>query len=206
MAIKYYKTCAFLPIYNFYKILDDKDMRFLVVGYSEFDEEETFVDELAEEVLNGIIEEYSELTSNTEVIVDVSLQTLIKQDEFERDVLKKTLDLFNESKDFTVLDLLIDFGFVIDLEKNMDDQLLKIIKRVRGLNNKIRINKNKYSARFKKATTEIKRNLEKEALTLELNLKLGREIDLHKTSVTKWVNMIDISRERNAEFQKNISK
>ena len=202
MDIKYHQSCATLSIYNFYRIMDDGDLRFLVVGYDEIESEDINVTDEATNIFNSIIQEYSELTSNNEVVVNLNLQILIAELEFEKDTLQKILYLFNYSNNFKVLKLLSNFGFEIKEDDDINLELEKVIKRVKGLNNKIRINKSKYASRFKKVSEEIKRNLDKEALLLEMNLKLGREIDVHSTSVLKWVNMIDMSNERNAEAEK----
>lgn len=205
MNIKYHKSCSTLPIYNFYRILDG-DLRFLIVGYSEIDSEDIEITLEAKENFTSIIQEYSELTSNNEVIVSLNLQMLIQEQEFERDTLKTILDLFNKNKEYDILNLLSEFGFYVKKGDDLDYEFKKVIKRIKGLNNKIRINKNKYTTRFKKESEDIKHNLDKEALLLEINLKLGREINVHTTSVLKWVNMIEINRERNAEAEKIRSK
>lgn len=206
MDIKYHKSCTTLPIYNFYKIMDDMDLRFLIIGYSEFDSEDVEITADAEIVLNLIIEEYAGLTENNEVNVNLGLQILVIEQEFERDTLVEILDIFKEFEDSDVLGLLSEFGFNINVEDDLDKQLSMVIKRIKGLNNKIRINKSKYATRFKKANEEIKRNLDKEALMLEMNLKLGREINTRTTSVSKWVSMLEMSREQSLQLQKSRTK
>ena len=205
MDIKYYKTCDTLPIYNFYKILDG-DFRYLVKGWNDLDDDDIKVTQESNQVFNLIIQEYSELTSNKEIIVSLNLQILISELEFERDVLKTTLDIFNENEDFAVLVILSEFGFDIKKGDDLDYEFKKVIKRIKGLNNKIRVQKVKYTNRFKKENDDIKHNLDKEALLLEINLKLGREINTRKTSVSKWVNMIEISKAKNAEIEKISNK
>lgn len=206
MDIKYHKSCSTLPIYNFYKILDDGDLRFLIVGYSEFEADGVKVTAEAESALNIIIEEYSLLTANNEVNVSIGLQILVTEQEFERDTLVQILDIFKEFEDFDVLSLAYEFGFDIKFDEDLEPQIEKIIKRIKALNNKIRINKSKYATRFKKATEEIKRNLDKEALMLEMNLKLGREINTRTTSVLKWINMLQISRDKITQLEKSRTK
>lgn len=201
MDIKYYKTCSTLPIFNFYKIIDG-DLRFLVIDSSELNVDEVIVTSEFTDIFNVIFEEYSELTRNKEVTVSLNLQLLVSEQEFERDILQRTLTLFNETSDLKILSILSDFGFNIDESKDFDAFLNNVISRVKGLNNKIRINKVKYAKRFKQETKNVKRNLDKESLMLEMSLELGREIDTHKTSVSKWVNMIEVSKEKSARVEK----
>lgn len=201
MDIKYYKTCSTLPIFNFYKIIDEGNLNFLVKGYEDGDDDVEDEGE-SEFILQEIIEEYSELTASKEILVGLNSQILITEYEFERDFLKEALNTYNETGDLEVLSILSEFGFNIDEAKDFDAFLNRVILRVKGLNNKIRINKVKYANRFKEEIKEIKRNLDKEALILEMSLELGREIDTHKTSVSKWINMINVSKEKREQVEK----
>ena len=201
MDIKYYKSCSVLPIYNFYKIVDENNLNFLVKGYEDGDNDVEDKGE-SEFIIQEILEEYSELTSSKEILVGLNSQILITEYEFERDFLKQALDVYNETEDLEVLSILSEFGFDIDEAKDFDAFLNIVISRIKGLNNKIRINKVKYANRFKQEIEEIKRNLDKEALMLEMSLELGREIDTLKTSVSKWVNMINVSKEKRAQVEK----
>lgn len=195
MSVNYYKSCSNLPIYNFYKIIDEASYAYLSKDYIEGEDFKFDVVE-AEILFTKIIEEYSELTSNREVLVGFKMQIAILNYEFERDSLKNILEIFNETNDFEVLLLLSSFGFDTSNKLGLDKLLKSVISRIKNLNNKIRINKVNYTKRFKTTKKEIKRNLDKEALLLEMSLELGREIEVRKTSVTKWVNMVNISSEK----------
>jgi len=195
MSVNYYKSCSNLPIYNFYKIIDEANYAYLSKDYIEGEDFKFDVVD-AEILFTKIIEEYSELTSNREVLVGFKMQIAILNYEFERDSLKSILEIFNETNDFEVLLLLSSFGFDTSNKLGIDKLLKSVISRIKNLNNKIRINKVNYTKRFKTTKKEIKRNLDKEALLLEMSLELGREIEVRKTSVTKWVNMVNISSEK----------
>jgi len=207
MNIKYHKTCSTLPIYNFHKIIDENNLLFLVKGYSEEDEDEKpQLTEEAKLIFQNIIQEYSEITSSKEALLGVSLQIDITALVYERDLFKKVMDLFHETRDFSIISTLSELGFSIEPIENAEDLLKRLISHIKGLNNKIRIKKNNYAKRFEKNVEKIKNDLDKEALMLELNLSLGREIDVHKTSVVKWVKMIDLSRERAREYEKTVKR
>lgn len=207
MKIKYHTDCKTLPIYNFYKIIDNSDFLFLVKGYSEYDDDviEGYKENEAFLIFQKILEEYSLLTSNKEVLVGLNMQIHISEMTYERNLYKNVMSVFHETKDFSIVYLLSDLGFSIKPTENAEDLLKRLLSHIKRLNNKIRIKKINYSNRFKKNKEQIKSDLEKEAIMLELNLELGREIDTHKTSVSKWVKMINISKERSREYDK-ISK
>lgn len=198
MNNEFYTSCSELPIFNFYQILDDGKLEYMVKGYDGGDFDEV----IASMIFQQILEEYTELTENRKVIQNVRMQLEIKSLEFEKDVLQKTLDLFNEFGDDYIFEPIAEFGFIKSESESYDNFVSRIVSRIKSLNNKIRINKERYSKKFKKEEKAIKRNLEKEALILEINLKLGREIDVKTTSVTKWVNLINISKEQSEQLKK----
>tara|TARA_R110002020_G_scaffold453632_1_gene668612 strand:- start:10265 stop:10876 length:612 start_codon:yes stop_codon:yes gene_type:complete len=193
MKANYHKSCTTLPIYNFYKIIEESNLLYLAKNYIEEETNDIEIGEDAEEHLNNILEEYSILTANKEILFNLKLQKSIKLLEYERNIISGIIDIYKETEDNNVLQALLSLGFEIRPSENIEDLLKRAIKRIKGLNNKIRINKIKYTKRFSKKNSEGKSNLEKEALILEMNLKLGREINVRKTSVSKWVNMVNLS-------------
>tara|TARA_R110000772_G_scaffold188838_3_gene299932 strand:- start:9994 stop:10611 length:618 start_codon:yes stop_codon:yes gene_type:complete len=195
MALKNYESCSTLPIYNFYKIIDEGNYGYIQKDYEEGDD---FIesDKTTSYIFLKILEEYSVLTANREVLISLKLQISIIDYEFERDSLKSIVEIFNETNDFKVLVLLSSFGFDTSNKLGIDKLLKSVISRIKNLNNKIRINKVKYTKRFKTTNKEIKRNLDKEALLLEMSLDLGREIEVKKTSILKWVNMVQLSNDK----------
>ena len=199
MKPKYYTSCSDLPIFNFYQILDDGKFEYMVKKYKEGQDFDPIV---AGSNFQNILEEYTELTSNRKALVNIRMQIQIKQYEYERDVLQATIDLYAQYKEEYIFEIFEEFGYKKSEKESIDNYLKRIISRIKSLNNKIRINKEKYSQKFKKAEKEIKRNLDEEALILEMNLKLGREIDVKKTSVKKWVTLVNISKEKSEELTK----
>jgi hypothetical protein len=192
MKNKYYTSCSTLSVFRFYKIVDENNLNFLVKGFEDGDTEFKYSAE-AEEIAQKILEEYAELTSNKEIVVGLNLRIKIAEFQFEKDILEGVLDSFNTYEDYSVLSLLTDFGFDIKEGDNLNIKFSKVISRIKSLNNKIKINKSKYTERFKKNSEEIKRNLIKEALNLEMGLELGRKINVHTTMVDEWVAMVELS-------------
>ncbi len=146
MNSNFYTSCDDLPIFNFYQILDDGKIEFLVKEYDggDFDKDEAII------IFQKILEEYTELTENRKVLQNVRMQIQIKSLEFERDVLQKMIDLFNEYEDDSVFEVVSEFGILKEEKESSDSFVKRIIRRIKSLNNKIRINKEKYSQKFKK--------------------------------------------------------
>ena len=199
MKPKYYTSCSDLPIFNFYQILDDGKFEYMVKKYKEGQDFDPIV---AGSNFQNILEEYTELTSNRKALQNIRMQIRIQQYEYERGILQSTIDLYAEHKEEILFEVFEEFGYKKSEKESIDNYLKRIISRVKSLNNKIRIEKEKYSQKFKKAEKEIKRNLDEEALILEMNLKLGREIDVKKTSVKKWVTLVNISKQKSEELTK----
>jgi len=204
MDIKLHKSCDTLPIYNFYKIVDTADLRYLVVGYDDFDEVKY---ELKSDECNinwsKILTEYGELTSSRNVLLNYEKQIEIKYLETRISSGEKILDIYAEFGDLEVLALLKEFDFSFDEKRDVENQINMAVRRIKGLRNKVRILKANYILRFgKKQKEEIKTNLVKSALSLELSLDIGREINVRTTSVSKWVYMVDISNNKAKEYEK----
>ena len=205
MKIKYYTSCSTLSVFRFYKIVDDNNLSFLVKGFEEGDDKIKDSAE-AEVIAQNILEEYALLTSNKEIVVGLKLRIKISEFEFERNILRDVLDSFNTYPDYNVLSLLTDFGFSIKEGDNLMFEFKKVISRIKSLNNKIRIHKVKYATRFKKDLEQVKRNLIKEALHLEMGLELGRKIDIHTTMVDEWVAMVNATIDKSKNLEKSRNK
>jgi len=204
MTIQLHKTCDTLPIYNFYKIIETDDFNYLMVGYNDLNQ---FDGELDPAQIganwNEILTEYSKLVSNKKIITNYEKQIQILGLEFDIKCITETLDNFEEFEDGLVLTLLENFGINIDLKKPIGNQIEMVVRKVKGLRNKVRILKVNYANQFgKEEKKQVKSNLVKEALSLEMSLEMGREIDVRTTSVSKWVYMVDMATQRQKEFER----
>jgi hypothetical protein len=204
MDIHLHKSCDTLPIYNFYKVVDTMDLNYLAIGYNDLNELNVKIDkELATKNWNAILSEYSELTANREVLANYEkqieilyLETIIKSGE-------KILENYEEYGDIEILLLLNDFDYSFDEHKNIENQINMVIRKIKGYRNKVRILKSNYEQRFRKKDNEAKEsNLTKDALSLELSLDIGREIDIRTTSVSKWIYMFDLVKEKSRNYEK----
>jgi hypothetical protein len=198
-----HKSCSSLPIYNFYKIIESYDYKYMVIGYNDLIDDDPEIDEKeCFDYFEDIITEYGEITSNSEVLLNVLKQIDIVNLQYELDCIINILEIVKETEDLETLLLLKHFGINIDFKKNIENQINNVAKRVKSLRNKIKIKKAKYSTRFKDNNEKVKIDLDKEALMLEIGLDLGREIDIRTTTVKRWVNLISASKEKNKQYEK----
>ena len=198
-----HKSCSSLPIYNFYKIIESYDYKYMVIGYNDLIDDDPEIDEKeCFDYFEDIITEYGEITSNSEVLLNVLKQIDIVNLQYELDCIINILEIVKETEDLETLLLLKHFGINIDFKKNIENQINNVAKRVKSLRNKIKIKKAKYSTRFKDNNEKVKIDVDKEALMLEIGLDLGREIDIRTTTVKRWVNLISASKEKNKQYEK----
>jgi len=175
----------------------------MVIGYNDLIDDDPEIDEKeCFDYFEDIITEYGEITSNSEVLLNVLKQIDIVNLQYELDCIINILEIVKETEDLETLLLLKHFGINIDFKKNIENQINNVAKRVKSLRNKIKIKKAKYSTRFKDNNEKVKIDLDKEALMLEIGLDLGREIDIRTTTVKRWVNLISASKEKNKQYEK----
>ena len=137
--MKIHESCSTLSIYSFYKIIESNDYRYLIVGFE--DESEIVLDSLKiiefSEVFKKIINEYSELTCNTEVIRNYKLQLLIAKLEFKYNVSLMALDSYMETKDLGVLSIIDEYNDLkINYNKDFTKEILLLISKLKSLKNK----------------------------------------------------------------------
>lgn len=200
--IKIFNNCSDLPIYNFYSIIEKKDLFYLVKGYdgtnkSSFEAKvnEDYLSELHKTIIN----EYNELISNKQALTRNKLVFSLLEKQLTYEAAAKILNIYMETKSIEVLVLLNEFGFKIDVNKHLGKQIDRIIKKLASLRNKIRIDEAKFKSKYGKDSKDesnsnnILSRLDKEALSLELALELGYNINVKKTSVTRWINLISLA-------------
>lgn len=210
--MKFHKTCQTLPIYNFKELVKTNDLRFLLVKFNEFDNEDLLLTKDQKRDLNNaykdIVYEYSELTANNSIINNYKSTFIIKSSELRYNITIKILENYSEHSNVEVLLMLNKINWNFSLDKDINQQIEFITKSMRGLRTKIDLLKIKYKEKFESNDVDddgkdISYNLDKESLLLELNLKLGYSINTKKTTVTRWVNMCNISKERISKNNKH---
>lgn len=188
--IYYHKTCSTLSIYAFYKLVETQDLKWLIKDYDDEEVKITpFETNLLVKASDEIMNEYGGLTVNNKVISTYKRQILISYLEYKYQICEDIVSLYEQCEREEVLDLLDAFNVKT---RNLDEIKKKI--------NSWKMQSNIQKANNKQKNTEISkdivRNLDKEAMMLELNLKLGYNLDVKKISVTRWVNMLKLSEEK----------
>lgn len=201
--MEFYKTCRTLSIYAFNEILKANDLRFLIKGYDEYNEEEiklVGVDLIeANEIFKDIVYEYSELTFNRDILQNYVSQINIEKEEFRYNVTEKILSFYSESEDLEVLKLLNKLDWNIDVEGDIEKQIENIISSMKRLKTKINVFKVKHEDKFKNkkrkegAEDTFVDKLDYEAISLEIALKISHSINTKETSVAKWISMWNVA-------------
>jgi hypothetical protein len=207
--LKFHKTCKTLPIYNFNELVKASDVRYLLVDWNEYEEDDLNLSDVelfeGHEILNNIFYEYSELTSNFKVLSEYRTKINILKEEFIYDTTCKVLEFYLQSKDVEILNVLPRLKWDFDITQNIDEQLNKISLKMRSLKTKIDLLKIKYAQKYESKTKDDKAThtdrLEKDALMLELNLKLNYSIDTRKISVSRWIGMCNLASEKAAQIK-----
>ena len=203
MNQKFHKSCKTLSIYALTQALETGNLLFLLVDYDEFSEsndnpEQQLLNELAQ-AFHDMLHEYSELTNNRKFILNYVSLINIENEKFKYNCIKKTLEFYDEFKDkkiFTVLEgLKINFNEKADLNLEVS----KLISLANRLKTKIDMMIFKYELKYKPKNNskESKSNLEEEAISLAMILKLSYSIDIRTTSVVKWVSMNNLAKKIN---------
>jgi len=206
--MNFHKTCKTLPIYNFNEILLNKDLRFLIKDFDEYDNEDLVLSSkeicVLQDAYKKIIYEYSELTSNNSVISRYKSEFKISELIFIYENSIKLIEMYSEYKDINLLKLLNKLSFNFNEENGINTELNRITKSIRALKTKIDILKLKHKEKFEKENhktdSDVKyvNRLEHEAIALELSLKLNYSLNLKTLSTSKWVMMWNISNKKNS--------
>ena len=70
--MKFHKTCSTLPIYNFYKIVEDNNLKYLIIGFNELEDDVQLSEEQntdLKKIFSDIIIEYYILTDNKKALI-----------------------------------------------------------------------------------------------------------------------------------------
>lgn len=207
--MKLYKSCKTLPIFFFFRIFETDDLRNLVHGFDEDNDNFELTEEQKIEFSNifqEIFYEYNELTNNTKLKSSLKKQWLIAEWEFHYQIISNSINLYSE---FKVLQILLQINnidncpYKIDEAKPIDPQIKRLASKMKGLKNKIKIFKIKLADSFKDDKKEVKLDLEMDAITLERNLELKREINPKTTSVSTWVGLVNLCKTKTISDGKN---
>jgi hypothetical protein len=188
-------------------MFENDDLRNLIIG---FDEENDEIELSAEQIIEfaGIFTncyyEYSEITDNHKLRSTLKKQIIINQWEFTHKIITSLLELYKKYEVENTLKLLdgLDDKYHINFEKPLKPQIKKLDQKMRQLNNKIKIFKIKLEDSHKNDKINVKIDLDRDALYIERNLELKRSIDPDVTSVSSWVKMVQMSKQKSKDYAK----
>ena len=210
--MKTYKSCYDLPILNFMLMLDENALKYLIHDVEEQDDKDIakYVksNQLSlKELSSNISNEYGGLTFSKKQLKRQKELVTIMFLEAKHNAITKILNIFIETQEFKVLDLLEKVDMKIDLSKELIPQIKAIRAKAKAIKNNINIKtinfKKKYNINnLEEETQDTRKQLDRQALALEGNLETGYRIDIKKTSVLRWINL----NEKNEEVLTRLNK
>lgn len=179
------------------------------MSYLLVDKDKKFDEEKASELWKEIYEEYCKLSDDTESLIYFSVYTELMYLEtryfIATTVIKRLVECIDMPKVVEVfIKVLGDWKYRINPKKPLNDEIEKIINNIKVSENKIRLKKDELD-KLKKEGGEKATSLISQVVNLEQALTRN-EIDPKKTSVEKWINLINKVKEINKQQKKAQSK
>lgn len=184
---KPYKSIETLPMYNYYKVADTGELRYLLKNID--------IDDLPDYKgnLNSLWEDISCQVADINIESNRSNQNVFdirkKIAELELDYVRvKTILLgLRANKDDELLKELESLGYKFNDNKDYGKEWIRINKRSELLKTKIAIKKDELSSLTSKSNK--KTNIE--SVVDDVERYLNKSIDMHKTSTKKWFIMLN---------------
>jgi len=195
-------SVLYIPVYDFYKAILYSDLRHLVKEFDGNGFDEYKDDVVLKENLNNIIKESAYLSNDTKTLKVKKKQFSLLQLEFKYDGIKTILNMYNIVNDVKLLELVIDFGFKVNINDTDVIEKVKNIKlQLKRLKNKINISKLNLEKIIKKTDSDNKAEdimmmLDKEALFFERYLELGYMVDKKVITLERWIRMRQMASEK----------
>lgn len=192
LSKKLYASCDELPKWNFDKILQTNDLKYLIVGYEYGDIE---VPENAQKVWEAILEEYNEKIANNKILQFYEM--IIDVDELENrayygpillnQIIYRGGEMPKKMRE-EYIQLLSQYGFKINKEKSLKEEVERLSKQFKVVNMKIET-KSKEINDFKE------KNFSNNTTTAEIKIKIYKickvDLDLKRTTVSEWLLWIE---------------
>jgi len=197
-----YKSCNTLPIARFFRIFETDDLRNLIKKF-DYENDEIKLTENQQikykEIFEDIYYEYSDITENHKLRSILKKQILIEEWSFLYTLISSLINLYVEYKSIDTLSLINELDekkYQINIDKPIEPQIKNLVMKMKGLKNKIKIFKLKLARSIKTNKEQTKIDLNRDALYLERNLELKRSIDPEVDSVSTWVRMIQMNKQK----------
>jgi len=207
--MKLYKSCNTLPIRKFHKIFETNDYRNLVIGFDEENDEFELTEEQIiefDDIFETIYYEYSELSENHKLRSILKKRYLINDWTFLYTMITSIINMYidlGNIESLLMINELEESKYSIDIDKPLEPQIKLLIKKMKALKNKIKIYKIKLSESNDVNKKQTKIDLDRDALYLEKNLELKRNVDPNTTPVAPWIKMIQMSKQKAKDYGKN---
>lgn len=200
--MKIYKSCRTLPIQNFYDIFSTDDYRLMIAGFDIENDNlklSSKKEEELEDIFKDIYYNFAEMTENHKLKTLLKKHFLIEQWEFIYKLIVNTMFLYTQNNDVEFLksiNRLQEKMYTINLDQEINPQLERMVGKMKGLKTKIKIFKLKMKK--KKVTDEKPEvvDLAAKSIFLERHLDLKRAIDPKTTTVSEWVSLNKMSKEK----------
>ena len=203
-SIKYYKSINEIPVYIFYKIIQEKNYKFLVKKYE--DKQQEISEKLNQKlklIFTEILNRYNAVNADSKTIKSMKAKSKISIMELEYKIISEALKNYSKTEAIEFLFLLNDVGGIFSFNSNIkvEPQIEKALKSLKSLKMKIKIAKISYSKLYKlevdeEDKTDYISELEKRAINIERVLELKYQIDTKKTSLLRWCNLIKLMQEK----------
>lgn len=199
--MKHYKSIDDILVWNFYKIIDSEDVRFLIKKYNPEKDKDKVSTKLLfklQNIFNKIVLDFNALNADNKTIRKLKRKFDIDYMQSRYENTQKVIDMYLETGHIEVLFLLKELKWSFDSFKDIDKQLTVLTKRMKTLKMKIKLAKIKYEKENSIKNKKLKKTthleeLEKRAIYIEQILEKKYPINTRKTTLIRWCNLLEVS-------------
>lgn len=190
-----------VSIYDFCMISKHQDFRYLIRNFRE-DDEDSYIglkhDPELMLIYADLVKEHKILTEDNRSLKRAKADFEISEMKLRYSIATQILDIYKDTLEIEVLEVFNDLGYIFDKAFPIGPQLDRIFRALTGLKNQIRIKEVNFKKRYladeeENEDDDIMRDLDSKALSLEAELELGYKINVKKTSMMRWTNLINRS-------------
>ena len=197
-----YETCDTMPLWNFEQYLKTHDLKYFTKQHK--------TDKKLQQVMTDFFGEYLALTENNSVVSRFAkMHKILKLQTKYDDMTMLLTACFNYPSDQPISvfkDLVAQiraWGYkVTDEPSTIFDQLKAIHNRLQSMKAQIEMLQDDFNHKDEKEAV----SMEKQRLSVERILELGRKIDPKQTTVLEWIEMQKTAKEENDNRRKQLKK
>jgi hypothetical protein len=201
--MKYYDSINNIPVFTFYEVIEKQDTRYLIKKYKEKDAAKISPQFLItlQETFDEIILAFNATNVSTKSIKGVRQKINIEYMESVYNTTVKIINLYLETGLIEYLFCLNDLNWDFDSTKEIQPQLQSINAKLKGLKNKIRIEKIRHDREFNKEPKKEKNwiaAMDKTAIYIETTLERKYPVNPKKTTLLRWCNLLEMCNQRDS--------